>query len=159
MSDITLPRSEGTCTRCPFRITTHASESDVSKWSCTISLQFSYSYLPGYADSSAGLPGWKKYGDIQVEEFARITSKSELELNLRRAQIAILNPNRSWRHCVHLTMADVEKAEFQVDFAPNVICLEITAPDLLEMAFYDLPGAINVKEDASDDYLAEFVEV
>ena len=159
MSDITLPRSEGTCTRCPFRITTHSTEEGDSQWRCTISLQYTYSYSPGQTADDTGLDSWKKYGDVQVCDFTTIMSKSELELNLRRAQVAVLNPGKNWRHCQNLDISEIEAATFQVDFSPNVICLEITAPNLLEMSFYDLPGAINVMHDESQDYLSDFVEV
>ncbi|KAF2210938.1 hypothetical protein CERZMDRAFT_44499 [Cercospora zeae-maydis SCOH1-5] len=113
ISDITLPRSEGTCTRCPFRITTHASEEGASEWSCTISLQCEYYYPSGAAKGQSEFEGWAKYPQMDI---------------------------------------------FQVGFSPNVICLEITAPNLLELSFYDLPGAINVMHDEAEDYLSEFVE-
>lgn len=159
VTDISLPRSEGTCTKCPFRITTHASQEGDLQWKCTISLQYSYHYLPGHTDHDAGFLDWVSHGQVQMSEFTTITSKSELELNLRRAQVAILNPAKNWRNCVNLRAADVDRATFEVDFSPNVICLEITAPRLLEMSFYDLPGAINIKEKETDDGQPEFVKV
>ncbi|KAI5370698.1 putative dynamin stalk domain, dynamin, GTPase domain, GTPase effector domain-containing protein [Septoria linicola] len=158
MSDITLPRSEGTCTRCPFQITTHATQDGDLRWSCTISLQSKYSYLPGYKGDGTGLAGWKAYGSTEICQFATITNKADLELVLRRAQIAILNPTKNWRHFTACSATEVVNATFQVDFSPNLICLEINAPNLLELSFYDLPGAINVMHDESQDYLSEFVE-
>ncbi|PPJ56133.1 hypothetical protein CBER1_02089 [Cercospora berteroae] len=156
ISDITLPRSEGTCTRCPFQITTHASQEGNLGWSCAISLQYAYNYLPGASNSE--FDGWAKYGQIDIVQFAQITNKADLELNLRRAQTAILNPSKNWRHYSDLSAHEMGKAKYQVDFSPNVICLEITAPNLLELSFYDLPGAINVMHDEAQDYLSDFVE-
>ncbi|KAM3415604.1 hypothetical protein BST61_g9125 [Cercospora zeina] len=158
ISDITLPRSEGTCTRCPFRITTHASQEGDPEWSCTISLQCEYYYLPGAANGQSEFEGWAKYGQMDVVQFAKITGKTDLELTLRRAQAAMLNPSKSWRHFNELSEIELEKTKFQVGFSPNVICLEITAPNLLELSFYDLPGAINVMHDEAEDYLSDFVE-
>ncbi|WPA97076.1 uncharacterized protein RHO25_001684 [Cercospora beticola] len=158
ISDITLPRSEGTCTRCPFRITTHASQEGDPEWSCTISLQCESYRLPGVANGQSEFDGWAKYGQMDIVHFAKITSKTDLELTLRRAQAAMLNPSKSWRHFNELSADELDNTKYQVDFSPNVISLEITAPKLLELSFYDLPGAINVMLDEAQDYISEFVE-
>lgn len=111
-------------------------------------------------DDDAGFVDWVSHGQVQQAfEFVTITRKSELELNLRRAQVAILNPGKNWRNCINLSAAEADRATFEVEFSPNIICLEITAPGLLEMSFYDLPGAINIKEVATQDYQSDFVKV
>lgn len=52
----------------------------------------------------------------------------------------------------------LSKSNKKVGFSPNIISLEISAPDLPELSFYDLPGAINTLGDESEQYLVDFVE-
>lgn len=46
----------------------------------------------------------------------------------------------------------------KVAFSPNIVKIHITDPSLPELSFFDLPGAINIHEDASGQYLVTFVE-
>jgi hypothetical protein len=72
---------------------------------------------------------------------------------LLRAQAAILNP--------HLNPADLRFGDLpttnKVGFSPNVVALDIHGPDLPEVSFYDLPGAINIFR-GGEEYLVAFVE-
>ena len=136
--DITLPRAAGTCTRCPFRITTTASKDAKTPWSCKISLLCRYRYN---SKANREYPKWEDTHSESATEFATIYDKRLLENALRLAQIAILNP--------HLMPAEVLQANnldvgMGVGFSPNIVSLDIEGPELPELALIDLPGAINV---------------
>ncbi|RPA91160.1 P-loop containing nucleoside triphosphate hydrolase protein [Choiromyces venosus 120613-1] len=47
--------------------------------------------------------------------------------------------------------------DFEVKFSPNVVCMEITGPELPNLAFIDLPGVIQTTESESEHYLIELV--
>ena len=162
MCDVNLPRSEGTCTRCPFQITTTAAPNGSQAWTCRITLQHRYGYRPGHESNESGFDGWAPHAQPEICNFATVNSKAELELVLRRAQVAILNPTGiNWLRCTSMSAAEVDGASHEVDFSPNVIGLEIMAPGLLDLSFYDLPGAINSLPEQQDDNsdLPGFIEV
>ncbi|KAL0640425.1 hypothetical protein Q9L58_000393 [Maublancomyces gigas] len=57
------------------------------------------------------------------------------------------------------TMDPKKNAEedFEVKFSPNVVCMEITGPELPNLAFIDLPGVIQTTESESEHYLIDLV--
>jgi hypothetical protein len=72
-----------------------------------------------------------------------IYNTTEVEGRIRRAQHAILNP--------HKTREDVLKQEEEVigkqdpslpKFSVNCVTLQISGPDIADLSFCDLPGAI-----------------
>ncbi|WPG98390.1 P-loop containing nucleoside triphosphate hydrolase protein [Acrodontium crateriforme] len=155
--DIKLPRGPGTCTRCPFRITVTSSGSVNDDWTCIVSLQQKYSYVPGSRTSR--YDNWSANQDIQLFQFGRIISdKSKLEDVLRRAQLAILNPGIDSQVFASPQFSIKGKESNQVEFSPNFITLEIRGFDLPELSFFDLPGVINVHKDANSQHLVEFVK-
>ena len=154
LCDISLPRSEGTCTRCPFQITTTASSPNEA-WNCKISLLRRYAYN---AESTGGkYEQWEDTGSQNAIDFTNVTQKSELENALRLAQNAILNPQIAPNAV--LLANDVEMASnSKISFSPNIIGLEISAPELPEISLLDLPGAIAVAENTSEQHIVPFVE-
>lgn len=152
LCDVTLPRNQGTCTRCPFRITTTAARNSDS-WGCKISLQTKYAYDLAAAGTSA-FNCWTEQA-AEVFEFATIQGRDNLETVLIQAQLAILNPTRD---ATFYMVAQQPGGRTEVQFSPNVICLDIQGPGLPEMSFTDLPGSINVVEDERDQHLVTFVE-
>jgi hypothetical protein len=96
-------------------------------------------------------------GQSVVNHFATVTEKSELEVMLRKAQLAILNPRNDPQTYVGIDLASADLSR-QVAFSPNVVCLEIQGPNLPELYFYDLPGSINVIEDNEDPGLVGMIE-
>ncbi|KAI0243790.1 hypothetical protein L0F63_000214 [Massospora cicadina] len=82
ISGIMLPRSDGTCTRCPTEL--RLSEGNSEEWNCSISLQFQV--------NSNGLPLTKPK---DVEFYNGITNIEDVEMMVRRAQKAILNPDKN----------------------------------------------------------------
>ncbi|KAK6431649.1 hypothetical protein LTR95_012187 [Oleoguttula sp. CCFEE 5521] len=153
--DITLPRSEGTCTRCPFEITTTAlMDGTAVTWKCTISLVLEYSYLPRERPQEPF--GHWHATDKQIVTFAIVDDKTQLEQKLKLAQLAILNPDTDPANYANL--ADASGRCRKVAFSPNVIRLDVQAPHLPELSFFDLPGANNVHEDAKEQHLVTFIE-
>lgn len=155
LSDITVPRDEGTCTRCPFQITTSAS---ADRWECTVSLIQKYSHAPLFKAGRDNIKysGWQEQ-EPHIYAFApTLHDKQEVEESLRRAQLALLNPHqdpaiyarRGW---------SPQPTQTKVGFSPNIISVEIKGPELPELSFFDLPGAINVQKEGKDEEVV-FVE-
>ncbi|GAB7363442.1 hypothetical protein MBLNU230_g3716t1 [Neophaeotheca triangularis] len=150
--DITLPRAAGTCTRCPFQITTK----EGTQWSCSVSVRKAYSFDSSVrADEQNAFDHWWRLETPELTHLRTVYAKEELAETLRRAQMVVLNPNDD-AHKIFNTPQAVKKNRAM--FSPNVVTLDIEGPGLLPMSFYDLPGAINVAEDAADDYLVHTVE-
>lgn len=155
ISEIKVPRSAGCCTRCPLEI--NLSESD-SAWTCRVLLMKRYMYLPkGRMPTSKNPLG--HWVEQEPEEFLfdTLTDKSLLQDVLKWAQIATLNPGRSPKDFMREEDQEVEE-ETQVKFSPNVVRLDITAPNFPNLSFYDLPGIINVAEIDDERYLVALVE-
>ncbi|KAK6442784.1 hypothetical protein LTR95_000987 [Oleoguttula sp. CCFEE 5521] len=153
--DITLPRSEGTCTRCPFEITASAlTEGASGGWRCTISLVLAYAYLPSHHPQEPF--GQWHATQKEITTFAVVNDKSQLEHQLKLAQLAILNPDTD--AATFATLRDPSQASTTVAFSPNIIRLEVQAPELPELSFFDLPGAINVHPNATQQHLVGFIK-
>lgn len=167
LANLDLPRSEGTCTRCPL----HIRVSRNADWSCRVWLRKEYSYEPPdgaihETDVTANDPffPWRKRPSTLVLEFKTMHDKSEIEDVLRWAQIAILNDDKNHNLFVPGRGATamntpIEKAaeETLAKFSPNVVALEIKGPDLPDLSFYDMPGIFQNPADANDEYLVNVV--
>lgn len=98
--------------------------------------------------------------------FATVYSEEEVQEVLYWAQLAILNPGMPFEVYMPGRNANTT-AKMQVKFSPNVVRLDvsttvlepllliaklaqISGPALPNLAFYDLPGVINVAEVVSD---------
>lgn len=149
LCDISLPRAHGTCTRCPFLITTSA-QSGNTQWACHISIKRYYQFQAGQ---------FFELAEPDTTHFTTVTEKQQLESMLRKAQLAILNPQANPQSFVAVDLKTVDlSASRKVAFSPNVICLEIQGPNLPELSFFDLPGSINVIEDGEDPSLVDVIE-
>ncbi|KAJ5173236.1 Dynamin [Penicillium capsulatum] len=169
ISEIKVPRAEGTCTRCPLEI--NLSESDPGhRWKCVVSLTQRYAFDPkknfsGAVEAANGtkkverLGPWARLenrGDTN-EFFCTVTNRGQLEEAISRAQCATLNPSRN--------PDDFKTGNFhenpslnQVKFSPNVVCLDISGPRFPTLCFFDLPGVINQAEREEETYLVGLVE-
>ncbi|KZS86992.1 P-loop containing nucleoside triphosphate hydrolase protein [Sistotremastrum niveocremeum HHB9708] len=139
ISGITVPRDAGTCTRCPTECRLTASS---GKWECQISLRIEF-------DTKG-----KRLSKPKIVQFgAIIKDKTLVEIALRRAQAQILagDPTDKGTMSKLLMMNEdeirtfSEQASFQ-KFSKNTICLDITAPDVVDFQFIDLPGIIQNAE-------------
>ncbi|PFH61361.1 hypothetical protein XA68_17539 [Ophiocordyceps unilateralis] len=169
LAHLNLPRSEGTCTRCPL----HIRVSKNSDWSCRVWLRKDYHYMPppdrdvvesDVTEEDPFFP-WKKRPATLVHEFKTMHDCDEIENVLRWAQIAILNDDKHPRTFVPdsgstaLELSLEKAAEDTVaKFSPNVVALEIKGPGLPDLSFYDMPGIFENPADARDDYLVNVVQ-
>ncbi|KZT39444.1 P-loop containing nucleoside triphosphate hydrolase protein [Sistotremastrum suecicum HHB10207 ss-3] len=139
ISGITVPRDAGTCTRCPTECRLAASN---GKWECQVSLRIEFD-IKG-----------KRLAKPKIVPFgSMIKEKPLVEIALRRAQAQILtgDPTDKGIMAKLLTMSEDEIRSFseQADvqkFSKNTICLDITAPDVVDFQFIDLPGIIQNAE-------------
>ncbi|KAM0563773.1 hypothetical protein ACHAPJ_001506 [Fusarium lateritium] len=168
LANLDLPRSEGTCTRCPLHIRVSRSHDP----SCRVWLRKEYTYRPppggeisesDVTDRDPFFP-WRKLPTTAIHEFKTMIDHSEIEDVLRWAQIAILNDDKtpelfvpgSGSIALNIpidTAADTVTAKF----SPNIVALEIKGPELPDLSFYDMPGIFQNPADARDDYLVSVV--
>jgi len=131
--------------RCPVEVSIHHQDGE---WNCQISLRFEEESSPlvpmddTRSDSGSVMNRQVPFGD-------RIYEKSAVELMLRRAQAAILNPTIP--HDKFLTLNQDELNGYQTEeafvqgtkkFSKDTICLEIQDPQGANILFVDLPGEL-----------------
>ncbi|TPX13650.1 uncharacterized protein E0L32_005853 [Thyridium curvatum] len=170
IAGLSLPRSGGTCTRCPI----HIRLSKRPRWSCQIRLQLNYYYdAPQDTEIETSdvcdecpFPPWFEQ-TCEVKEFMTIDDKNDtglIEKALSWAQIAILNPSTDYRRFIPGSGDFARNVDtsavlpMEAKFSPNVIALEIQGPGLADLSFYDLPGLIVNTSDGEDEYLIKVVE-
>ncbi|KAL4246136.1 hypothetical protein ABKN59_008971 [Abortiporus biennis] len=133
ISGINVPRASGTCTRCPMECRlTYA----LTEWKCQVLLRCE-------TDQHGNVVHGRevKFGPV-------LQDKTELEEMLRRAQLAILNPSVQSSRFVDFDTSTLAHGELplgstsQLQFSSNVVCLDISGPDVTDLSFIDLPGII-----------------
>ncbi|KAL8875455.1 MAG: hypothetical protein Q9198_006194 [Flavoplaca austrocitrina] len=170
ISGIKVPRSAGTCTRCPLHVLMSESE-EGSPWRATMYLQKRYIYEgtqgPPFGKPTAAraeratknrpFGPWIAQTLPESSLFFKTMKKTEIPEALRLAQLATLNPGSDPAR--YLPGAKDRAGSYtQVKFSPNVIRLEISAPDVPNLSFYDLPGVINQAEVAEEEHLVTLVQ-
>ena len=100
-------------------------------WSGQISIRYEY--------EASG----SKRKDVKEVLFGpRIVKKEDMEPMLRRAQAAVLHPHLDVSQFV--TMSDDELRRLAAPktalFSKNVVCIDLSGPDLVDLSFVDLPG-------------------
>ncbi|KAH7323056.1 P-loop containing nucleoside triphosphate hydrolase protein [Stachybotrys elegans] len=168
LANLDLPRSEGTCTRCPLHIRVSRS----TEWSCRVSLRKDYVYMPPdngiirEEDVTAAEPffPWRKLPSALNQEFKTMSDKNDIEDVLRWAQVAILNDHQNFELFIPGSGGIAKNTEIEyaaqrtaAKFSPNVVSLEIKGPGLPDLSFYDMPGIFQNPDDAQDDYLVHVV--
>ena len=159
ISEIKVPRHAGVCTRCPLEINLVENSGPHSQWTCKLTLVTKYHHdgeLLERATKSRPLGPWVAQDRADKFHFATLTSKTQVEGALYRAQLATLNignPQADYKLGLPLP-----KDNLKVKFSPNVIQVDISGPDLPNLSFYDLPGVINVSEVAHEEYLVTLVK-
>ncbi|KAG2158748.1 P-loop containing nucleoside triphosphate hydrolase protein [Suillus bovinus] len=126
ISGITLPRSAGTCTRCPTECKLSRSE---DAWKCLVKLHIT--------TGPSGQPC-----DVATISFGSpITDKADVEDRIRRAQRAILNPSINEQKFLY-ELEDQTAEQAELSFSKNCVSLEISGKDVADLSFVDLPGLI-----------------
>src|SRR5208282_2523558 len=111
ISQIKVPRAQGTCTRCPMEV--RLRRGDSASWKCEVSLRLEYSEVTGQT-----LQNNLKFG--------KTNSKEEVAGLLRRAQLAILNPRKPISDFLDLTDDACNKHDTGIGFSRNTVVLDIT---------------------------------
>ncbi|PLB55520.1 Dynamin family protein [Aspergillus steynii IBT 23096] len=160
MSEIKVPRSAGTCTRCPMEINLSESERG-QPWTCRVFLSGKYMFDPSHRltkipKKSQPLGPWSPQ-DQEDLLFIELSNKNDVQEAIKWAQIAILNPGHNPMDYIPGKNADATM-DCQVKFSPNVVRLDISAPNFPNLSFYDLPGVISQAEFEDERYLVALVE-
>jgi len=129
ISQIKVPRATGTCTRCPMEVVL-ASGGSEDHWHCKVSLRIDYPI------------GGHQQG---VFDFDQTTSKEEVPNILRRAQLAVLNPDTGIAHFLKLDEEHCNAHVRKQNFSRNTVVMEISGADV-DVTFIDLPGIISFTE-------------
>ena len=129
ISQIKVPRASGTCTRCPMEVVLTSGDPDAN-WHCKVSLRIDHPV------------GGHQQG---VFEFDQTTSKEDVPNILRRAQLAILNPNTGISQFIKLDEEQCAAHIRQENFSRNTVVMEISGADV-DVTFIDLPGIISFTE-------------
>jgi GTPase SAR1 family protein len=135
ISQIGLPRDVGTCTRCPMEVRLYEGEEG---WSCTVSLR-----------------RFNAKGAARTELFDKTTNRKDVELILRRAQLAILNQDKPVEDFVHLDVASYGTGSTRA-FSGDMIVVDIVGAQV-NVTFIDLPGITN-PDSESDVRLKRWVD-
>ncbi|KAI0746433.1 P-loop containing nucleoside triphosphate hydrolase protein [Daedaleopsis nitida] len=141
ISGINVPRDPGTCTRCPMECRLSHS----NQWSCQVKIRWEYSN------------GSKRRLEVEEVDFGpRLFDKADVELMLRRAQAAVLNPDTPLHHFLAKDDKAIRLPVFghQLQFSRNVVCVELVGPDLADLSFVDLPGIVQ----NADEEIVRLVE-
>ncbi|KAL9610388.1 MAG: hypothetical protein Q9167_004898 [Letrouitia subvulpina] len=173
ISGIKVPRNVGTCTRCPLEINLSESAQD-QPWKCEILLQKRYIYQGSLgveqrptarhstgvfrhegATRSRPLGSWCLQ-DTEEFPFLSTSDKDAVPQALHLAQLATLNPGTS--HEKFIPGKGDYSTKHQVKFSPNIVRVNITAPNVPNLSFYDLPGVINQAEVPEEEYLVDLVQ-
>lgn len=134
ISGITVPRASGTCTRCPMECRlTHSAR----PWQCQVLLR------------RETIAEGTRVPTVREEPFGPVLlDKDELEVMLRRAQLAILNPSLPAEYFLDFDADSLAPGEIppgserQLQFSDDVVCLNLSSPDVTDLSFIDLPGII-----------------
>jgi GTPase SAR1 family protein len=180
IAGLSLPRSSGTCTRCPI----HIRVSRADEWSCRVFLKQDYEFRPPNRQlterdvtGNNKFPPWVKLDPSRQarREFKTVRDQfdsEEIETVLRCAQVAILNPSTHYQMFIpklkgeasdsvrEQVLENVRRKEERTEaqFSPNTVALEVKGPDLADLNFYDLPGVFMTARRAEDAFLERVVQ-
>ena len=146
VSGINVPRDSGTCTRCPMECTMSSAGSE---WSCTISIRTDY--------DSNGRP----LPQSHITPFGKpLTNKSDVDIWLRRAQTAVLNPSDPPERFYQKNYQELKdwSSPYSLKFSRNVVCVSIVDPDATDLSFIDLPGLVQNEDDDIIDLVRKLAE-
>lgn len=106
-------------------------------WSCQVSIRWEFDKHDKPLDDVSEVP----FG-------ALITEKNKVELALRRAQAAVLNPSISASSFLSCSLNDLKTGTHgpkqSLLFSRNVVCVDLEGPELTDLSFIDLPGKCSV---------------
>jgi GTPase SAR1 family protein len=131
ISEIKVPRSNTTCTRCPMEVILRRGSGENGEWTCRISLRKDHNDVG------------EKVGDSEYLFFADTKVKEEVTDLLRGAQLAILNPNKDPSFFCRDNLDYMDDTSLK--FSWNTVVMDITGHSV-DITFIDLPGMISSVE-------------
>lgn len=137
-----MPRSSGTCTRCPLEINLTDNMEHDGSWICKVYLYKNYHFDSSFrrigATRSQPLGPWAPQEPEDIP-FATLNSKEGVPEVLKWAQLATLNPSKSPdRYKPGLNSSTPQT--IQVKFSPN--CVRLDVSHLLQNFHYRLIIAV-----------------
>ncbi|KAI9058582.1 hypothetical protein FKP32DRAFT_1761410 [Trametes sanguinea] len=152
ISKIKVPRDAGTCTRCPMELRLSSSD---GPWVGQVSIRFE-SATNG---KGIGIGISEPPRSVREVPFGDIIYRMEdLELMLRRAQAAVLNTTAdNLSSFLHKEEGELRLLSEQAPrrFSHNVVCVDLSGPDMPDLSFVDLPGLIQNDEGNGEVQLVE----
>jgi GTPase SAR1 family protein len=147
VSGVTVPRDSGTCTRCPMECTM---SSNATTWSCTIKIRFDY--------DSFGQSAVQHQKEISFGP--TITNKDDVEIWLRRAQTAILNPDISPETFHRKSIQELKDFTLPntLKFSKNIVSVFLEDPNAIDLSFVDLPGLIQNEDEEVVNLVRQLTE-
>jgi len=107
--------------------------SSIRSWACQISIRREFDASGNVLEKVAETP----FGHV-------ITDRKNVELALRRAQVAVLNPHLDPSNILRASTESLTKQPFvskqSLDFSRDTICIDLEGPELTDLSFVDLPG-------------------
>ncbi|KAJ3192762.1 hypothetical protein HK101_005998 [Irineochytrium annulatum] len=173
---VVLPRAEGTCTRCVVEVrmveaVDHAELTSVSSpatspaaeprntvstpsgWSCSIKLRLEYDATGNQLKNFKEVPFGKE-----------IFNPDDVEMAVRRAQKALLNPSMEASRYLDTTFddrtaasRDKEAASNELKFTRNIVCVDIHGAGV-NLTLIDLPGIIRSVDKKEDTPFIEMIQ-
>ncbi|KAJ3557530.1 hypothetical protein NM688_g1423 [Phlebia brevispora] len=121
---------------------------DADAWQCKVSIRWEFDHFGARRD------------EVREEQFGEIITKpEEVELALRRAQAAILNPLNPVDTFVTMQREVLRRPRNnQLKFSRNSVCVDLSGPQLTDLSFVDLPAIVSsntgIVQNAEDDVVA-----
>ncbi|MEW5304576.1 MAG: hypothetical protein WDW36_007178 [Sanguina aurantia] len=139
---INMPRSDGTCTRCPTEVrlvtaSPTASAEHTSAWSCTVKIRREFNDKDG-----------EKLGKVEESVFSQTSEQSKVEALIKGAQQAVLHPNTPAFNFLSDSKAAPTK-EGALKFSRNLVVVEIKGAPV-DLTLIDLPGIIRSTDQEGD---------
>ncbi|KAJ7591896.1 P-loop containing nucleoside triphosphate hydrolase protein [Mycena floridula] len=138
ISGITVPQDAGTCTRCPMECRMACSS---KSWNCKIFIRHEC-----ILNTSTPLQ------EVHESRFGPvITDPKQVELTLRRAQLAALNPKLPFDTILSASEDELRRLSSEAvsngaGFTHDVVCIDLEGPALTDLSFIDLPGLLQNAE-------------
>jgi hypothetical protein len=90
----------------------------------------------------------KRKGEVSEILFgSRMVKKEDVEMRLRQAQTAVLNPQVPAEQFLGMSEDEMKNGVRGNDpllFSKNVVCVDLEGPELTDLSFIDLPGTLVV---------------
>ena len=100
-------------------------------WSCQVSIRWEFDEYGNRLEKVHE----ELFGDV-------ISQPEEVEVMLRRAQAAVLNPAKGVAWFLEAHIEELKSGIGSLLFSRNIVCVDLEGPDLTDLSFIDLPGKL-----------------